>query len=298
MTPVDLTALYGALRERVAVHAPSACSEISLALSSDFDDEVAFYRLVFWAYVLVNEAAKIPLSFLTSLPPLRISNPLRNETSRLRTFLAHNLDAHSKGDRRTIAFVQRWFVEACGHDRPGNNAQYGACCIHLGARLQEILRGAIEASHLLDDPDDGVRLVADLKGRTDVLWEAHRFDSIVSECASRLGDPYLDMQVFRSRNLDSWQKVLSGAPEHAREQAVRQRIEADLVAAIGEGLPRRLREKVDQVAASPTTLAAALVFLSTAQRIDAMSVQEIIERVTSQLQRPSSADGSQGSGGQ
>ena len=92
MTPTELTGLYDNLRRRIAAHDLSACTEISLRLSPGFGDEIAFYRLVFWAYALVNEAARIPLDFLTKLPPLRADNSLRNEILKLRTFLAHNLD--------------------------------------------------------------------------------------------------------------------------------------------------------------------------------------------------------------
>ena len=56
MTPIELTGLYGRLRTRVSVHVPIGCAEISLRLSSDFDDELAFYRLVFWGYAIARIA--------------------------------------------------------------------------------------------------------------------------------------------------------------------------------------------------------------------------------------------------
>ena len=283
MTPIELSGLYNTLRARVSDHVPAGCAEISLRLSSDFLDELAFYHLVFWGYVIVHEAAKIPLTFLTNLPPLKAYNLLRNEMSALRTFLAHNLDIRKNRDRKIYAFVHRWFKEACGRGDPTSAAHYGACCAYLGGKLQEALNGAIEACHLLDDPEDGVRLVADLKGRIDLAWEAHRFDPIVAKRASRLGNPELDLLAFRSRHLENWRRVLSEAREHGRERALEQRIEADLLAAIGDALPRTTRENLQRVAASRNATAAALLLLRDSRRIGAMSLPEIIELVSSQL---------------
>ena len=212
MTPIELTGLYDILRNRIAAHDLPACTEISLRLSSSFRDEIAFYRLVFWAYALVNEAARIPFDFLTNLPPLRADTSLRTEISQLRTFLAHNLDRRNRRDQRTMAFVQRWFMEACGHGEPNDDIHYGDCCVHLADKLQEALGGAIEACGLLDDPDDGLRLVASLRDRIDIAWPGHRFDRIVSACASRLGNPDVDLLMVRSRHLDSWRRFLARAP--------------------------------------------------------------------------------------
>ena len=57
MTPIEVTGLYEALRSRVSAHVPDGCAIISLGLSSNFGDELAFYRLVFWGYALVGRPA-------------------------------------------------------------------------------------------------------------------------------------------------------------------------------------------------------------------------------------------------
>lgn len=282
MTPIELTGLYDILRNRIAAHDLPACTEISLRLSSSFRDEIAFYRLVFWAYALVNEAARIPFDFLTNLPPLRADTSLRTEISQLRTFLAHNLDRRNRRDQRTMAFVQRWFMEACGHGEPNDDIHYGDCCVHLADKLQEALGGAIEACGLLDDPDDGLRLVASLRDRIDIAWPGHRFDRIVSACASRLGNPDVDLLMVRSRHLDSWRRFLARAPAQRREQALEQRIEADLLVAIGDSLPRSVRENIQRIAANPTATAAALLILGEARQVGAMSLREIVDLVSSQ----------------
>lgn len=280
MTPIELSNLYRTLRTRVSIHCPNSCAEISLPLPSDFGDELAFYRLVIWGYALVNEAAKIPLAFLTNLPPLKADNSLRNEISKLRTYVAHNLDMSKKRDQKTYAFVHRWFKEACGRGTP-DRADYAACCDCLVGKLQEVLNGAIEACDLLNDPEDGPRLADDLKARIDLGWEAHRFDPIVETCAARLGDPGLDLLAIRSRHLEKWRDVLAQADENERERVLEQRIEADLLNAIGDALPRAIRENLQRVAASTDATVAALLLLREARRIGTMTLPQIIAHVSS-----------------
>ena len=291
MTPIELSNLYQTLRARVSIHSPNGCAEISLPLPSDFSDELAFYRLVIWGYALVNEAAKIPLAFLTKLPPLKANNSLRNEMSTLRTYVAHNLDISKKRDQKTYAFVHRWFKEACGRGSPDSAAHYGDCCIYLAGRLQEALTGAIYACDLLDDPEDGPRLVADLRGRVDLVWEAHRFDPIVAECAARLGNPGLDLLEIRSKHLDKWRRVLSEADENERERVLEQRIESDLLEAIGDVLPRTIRENLQQVAASADATVAALLLLREARHLGSMTLPQIIEFVSSQVLERGNSEG-------
>ena len=283
MTPIDLSNLYQTLRTRVSIHCPNSCAEISLPLPSNFGDELAFYRLVNWGYVLVQEAAKIPLAFLTNLPPLKTDNSFRKEVSRLRTYVAHNLDTKSTRDQKTYAFVHRWFKEACGRGTPDSVAHYGDCCAYLASRLQETLSGAIEACDLLDAPEDGPRLVADLKGRIDLVWEAHRFDPIVAKCAARLGNPGLDLLAIRLRHLEKWRDVLAQADENECERVLEQQIESDLLQAIGDALPLIIRENLQRVAASIHATVAALLLLRDARRIGAMTLPQIIEFVSRQV---------------
>ena len=280
--PLDLDNLYQRLRTRVSIHLPKGCAEISLPLPADLRDELAFYRLVNWGYVLVNEAARIPLAFLTSLPPLRADNSFRKEITTLRTYVAHNLDIAKERDQRTYTFVHRWFKEACGRGLPDSAEHYGDCCSYLAGRLREVLGGAIEACDLLDAPEDGPRLVADLRERIDLVWDAHRFDPIVEQCAARLGNPGLDLLALRSRHLDKWRRALSEAEESERERVLEQRIEADLLEAIGDVLPQTVRESLQRAAASAEATVAGLLLLRESRRLGAMTLAQIVEHVSSQ----------------
>lgn len=281
MTPIELSNLYQTLRARVSVHSPSGCTEISLRLPSDFTDELAFYRLVFWGFALVHEAARVPLAFLTNLPPLSATNLLRQEMSRLRTYVAHNLSFTEKRDQKTYAFVHRWFQEACGRGTPASATDYNACCSHLASKLHQALNGAIEACDLLDHPEDGPRLVTDLVRRVDLVWEAHRFDPFVATCASRLGNPGLDLLEIRKRHTEKWRSVLSMADENDRTRALEQQIEADLLEAIGDTLPLAIRENLQRVVASTHAIVAALLILRESQRLGTMTLPQIVDLVTS-----------------
>ena len=165
MSPIELNNLYLRFRARITIYLPDGCKEVSLTLPVNFCNELAFVKLTNWSYALFMEAAPRPLKFLVNLPPLRADTSIWNEINCLRTYTAHNLMLGLPKDRKTIAFVHRWFKEACGHGTPTSSGHYGACCVRLADKIQSILDGAIQACDLLDDPVDGERLLANLKNR-------------------------------------------------------------------------------------------------------------------------------------
>lgn len=279
MTPMELSNLYRLLRTRVAVHPGDGCDEILLPLPADFRSELAFYRLVIWGHALVNEAARVTLAFLMNLPPLGSTEAIREEMSSLRTYVAHNLDPRKKRDQRTYAFVHRWFRDACGTGTPKDASHYERCCAHLGSRLERALNAAVAACDLLDDEEDGPRLVEDLRGRLDRNWDGYRFDPVVASCAARLGNPGLDLLALRSKHLEQWRKVLAMADEDERLSVLEQRIEADLLEAIGDALPREAREGLERIAGSAEATVAGLLLLRRARKAGSVSLGEIIAYV-------------------
>jgi len=262
------------------MHVPGACGEVSVPLPADFADELAFYRLVNWSYIVLNEAAKLPIAFLISLPPLQDKAELRIEVGRMRTFVAHNLDVTSPSDLKTRSFAHAWFRAACGVGTPMNSTQFAKCSESLGQKLDRALQGAIEACDALDNPDGGPALVRDLEDRINLHWEAHRFDPLVAEVAEALGNPGLDLLEIRRRNLDAWRKTLALADEEHRERALRLRIEATFVAAIADTLPITALEVSRRLSITgPRALSAALVLLRDARRSSPATIGEIIEQV-------------------
>ena len=280
MTPAELGNRYLQLRQRTDMHLQGACDEVSVQLPTDFGDELAFYRLVNWAYVVLAEAGKLPIAFLIALPPLRTSSKLRAEVGNLRTFVAHNLDVTSPSDYRTRSFAHQWFREACGVGTPFTSADYARCCDYLAGRVDGVLRGAIEACDSLDDPDAGPMLVSDLRNRIELQWDAHRFDPIVAEAAKAIGNPGLDLLGIRHRHLDAWRRMLATADENQRGTALRLKIEATLIAEFADTLPAPAAEITARLAvADPQAIAAALVILRDVRRFAPLSVVEILAAI-------------------
>lgn len=75
--------------------------------------------------------------------------------------------------------------------------------------------------------------------------------------------------------------VLAEADEAAREQALEQRIEGDLLAAMAGALPASVRGGLERVAANGEAVAAGLLLISNAQRVGTLTMQQIIELVDS-----------------
>lgn len=226
----------------------------------------------------MNEAAKVPIFFLMALPPLKANSELRTEVGKMRTFVAHNLDVTSKSDLKTRSFAHSWFRSACGIGSPIDAAHFASCSEYLGKRLEQALRGAVEACDALDDPIDGPALVNDLRGRIDLNWDAHRFDPIVSEIASTLGNPGLDLLEIRRRNLEIWRRTLATADEGRRGEALRLKIEATLLSEIADTLPIPAAEISRMLAITgPNAVCAAMVILRDARRFASATVGQILE---------------------
>lgn len=284
IAPMDLSDLYATLRRRLAVHVSEGCEEITLRLPQAFDGELAFYRLVNWAYALVNEAARIPLPYLANLPPLRANDVHKREIGFLRTYLNHNL-GNGKRDLQTAAGASSWFRQACGKGSPREAEHYATACHFLADRLRRTLEGALDACDLLDDPIDGPSLVANLQLQVRQTWEAHRFDPIVHQCAAIIGNPGIDLLQFRSRRLDIWRKVVQNAEAETAEAAVKRQIEADLLSEIDARLPLDAQEAKEHLCVSgQDTVVAALLLLRDARSKGKISVPDILVHVRRSIQ--------------
>ena len=266
------------------MHLRGACRDVSVPLPTDFGDELAFYRLVNWAYVVLAETGKLPIAFLIALPPLSTSSKLRTEVGNMRTFVAHNLDVTSPSDYTTRSFAHRWFRTACNVGSPIAAADFARCCAHLATKLDGVLQGAIQACDLLDDPNDGPSLVTDLRNRIELQWDAHRFDPIVAEAAEAIGNPGLDLLAIRKRHLEAWRKTLATADESQRESALRLKIEATLIAEFADTLPLSVAEISERLSiAGPPMISAALVLLRDSRRFAPLTVAEILAAIGSEV---------------
>ena len=275
-SPIELSELYSTLRQRVNVHIPNCCDEITLRLPHKLDGELAFYRLVNWAYALVNEAARIPLPYLANLPPLRVNDIHKREIVFLRTYLNHNL-GNSKRDNRTAVGASSWFREACGKGSPRDPKHYAAACNELAKKLRKLLEGAIDACDLLEDPIDGSAIAKDLCLRVSQNWSADRFDPIVQQCAEEIGNPGIDLIKFRNKNLGTWRAVVKTAQRESSELAVRRKIEADLLSEIDATLPISAREAKKKICLSgKESIAVAMLLLREARSSASISIPELL----------------------
>lgn len=285
-SPIDLSDLYATLRRRFAVHVPNGCDEITLRLPQVFNGELAFYRLVNWAYALVNEAARIPLPYLANLPPLRANDIHKYEIGYLRTYLNHNL-GNSRHDLKMLAGATRWFGQACGKGSPREPEQYTAACHFLADQIRITLEGAIDACDLLDHPTDGPGLVADLRLQVSQTWEAHQFDTIVLQCVESIGNPGIDLLKLRNRKLDVWRSVVKNAEPETVEAAVKRQVEADLLSEIDKRLPIDAQKAKEHLCISgKDAIVAALLLLRDARFNGQVSIPDILIQVRGAIQKP------------
>jgi hypothetical protein len=129
----------------------------------------------------------------------------------------------------------------------------------------DVVQKALSACDALGAPEDGPRLLEELKRRVQRDWEAYRFDPIVVEAAARLGFDGLDVVGFRGRHLDSWRKVVAVADDGAIQPLLERRIEKDLLDLMGGALPLSAREFLERVPQwTPAELGALMLALRSA----------------------------------
>lgn len=264
------------LRRRLAVHVKPPLAEITVEAPRGDADELSFIRLVAWGYVLLNETARVPLTFLKSLPPWSMVAALLPHVGSLRTSMSHNLAFGSTRDVKTMRVASEWYSRSCGVGSPVSDGHWKACFDALRRELSDILARAIQACDQLDDPTDGERLVEELQLRLDREWPGHRFDPYVERAIEKFGYGLNPVEV-RSSRIAEWRKVLAAAREDEIERVMTQRIEADVLDYMCHALPASAEEvarllRYDDKAA----LAAALLALRAARPDE---VRDVLERL-------------------
>lgn len=276
MTFASLHSDFNTLRRRLAAHVKPALTEITVEAPRGDADELSFIRLVAWGYIMLNEAARVPLSFLKSLPPWTTSSALLPHVGALRTSMSHNLAFDSTRDIKTMRIASDWYSKTCGVGSPISDSHWKACFYELLSELSGLLALAIQACDQLVDPVDGSRLVSELQLRLDREWPGHQFDRYVDRAVEKFGYGLNAVDV-RGLHLATWRKVLSAAKEDQIEQVLTQRIEADILDYMCSALPTsadeiaRLLRYDDQAA-----LAAALLAL---RGIGPQAAKNVLDRL-------------------
>ncbi|VWD24643.1 hypothetical protein BCO18175_05722 [Burkholderia contaminans] len=279
MTSISLLANnYVRLRQRLSQHLDSTIPEVNVPLPLGISDELSFYRLVIWGFIVVQESAKIHIKFLRELPPALDANPVLPELATLRTWIGHNLDFNKARDAAKMRSAQQWFRQHCGVGTPTNEQHWEACCSAIARHLTQVLDEAIAACDLLDTETDGKRLVSLLNERISRTWEAYRFDSYVSSAAERLGYRGIDVVELRKKRLDAWRKVLSVSEPASWDRLINQCIEKDLLDLMFSALPVTSLEVMDKLQlAQVSELAAAMLILRGLGNDSHVSASAVIE---------------------
>lgn len=282
--PVILANSYSRLRQCLAPHLlDSTPRDIGLPLPVSLEDELSFYRLVVWGYALVQEVARVPLDFLTSLPPLRYADPPLREIKPLRTWMNHNINLASSRDRNTLRKAQVWLRQSCGTSSPMVGRHWGMCCNKLHSSMLDVLNGATAACDALNDETDGARLVEDLRRRVETTWEAFRFDTYIAGTAARLGFDGLSVAAFRAKHLDNFRAIVESSDGEARDSLLTQYIETQMTDLMADALPTGIKQLVKELCLSqPERIVAALIVLRETQKRQPEKLQEVVEQMCSQ----------------
>lgn len=211
---VEFVSLRNELRTFVS---DDALGEISVQPPAG-DDEASFLRLIAWSYVLIFETGRVTIPYLLKLPSAVSHTELRPDSAcglvhDLRTWSFHNLGYTDEHDVSISKRVTRWFIDACGANPPRDKDGWRRCferlCTEVGAVLT-YCRGAVEL--VLAGSEDGNDIACDLRRRLYRNWHARRFDMLVSDAATRMGQT-LDAAKFRQSRLPRWRQFLETIPK-------------------------------------------------------------------------------------
>jgi len=268
MTFAQVENLLLQLRRRMTTCVGFDCiGEITVNKPDDHHGELSFLRLVIWAYAVQQEKGRVVLRFVDGLPAVAPRKAVLRHVGFLRTWVAHNLSLDQAGDQKTLRQAEAWLLEACSSGSPQTDAQWRACSNRLREELASSIDAAIFACDFLATDSDGTRLIDDLKRRLERDWPAHAFDRFVDNACRRLGYPEIEVSKFRARHLDAWRKVVESAKDGEIEPLLQRRIEADLIALMGQALPFASQDLGSMLrGVAPAALASAmLVVMKTAQ---------------------------------
>ena len=199
------------------------------------EDEASFLRLIAWSYALTFEVGRVSIPYLLKQPA---DNDIRQREARcarglvndLRTWSFHNLGFHSDRSIRISSEVSLWFIRTCGSNPPQNNEDWQSCFESLCSEVSSILTHCRDALNLvLADQDNRSDVITVLNQRIDRNWPAYKFDTIVGDAVTRMGQT-IDVVKFRSWRLSKWRRYLETIPvDDEPERLIVRLIERDLL---------------------------------------------------------------------
>ena len=249
---LEVTYLRGALRNFVG---DEALSEISVTPPVG-DDEASFFRLVAWGYALLYETGRVTIPYLMKLPCHSACTKQNHAESRslvhdIRTWSFHNLGFSDERHVKISNRVHRWFISNGGADPPINREGWQQCFGKLCTEVNTIILHCRNSISTLANPDDGDRVVADLKRRLDLDWPAYKFDSLVEDAATKFGRTVNSVE-FRKPRLETWREFLRTVPAgDDPEELLIRLIERDVLDHFGSLLPISASDVINALGLNP-----------------------------------------------
>lgn len=221
MSFAELNAAVVALTEGLRIHVDTnSIASVNTRPPASSDDEVGFLRLTTWSYSLIFEAGRTSIALLLSVPPANGASASQDRhratveaVQQLRTWLHHNLGFDSDRELSIRRAVSEWFIQACGATAPMTPDQWAKCFGRLCADVKAMVDHCLEVlSGIMRSVEDREQVLETWRCRLQRNWEAHRFDQLVADSASRLGES-INARAFRERRLPEWKRFLESIPE-------------------------------------------------------------------------------------
>jgi hypothetical protein len=248
---------------------------------------LSFQKVVAWSYVVLFETGKISINFLKELPPVNQFGALLPHVRDLRTWISHNLALDKPADRKTLANALLWLRNTCGTTNPKSAEHWRKCNGALSSEITGTLESALLASDNLFSPEDGPRLVEELRKRLSGNWEAYLFDQYAAEAAKLLGYTAIDVVAFRKRYLSNWRSVVESADPARREELLRLRIEADMLTEMANALPLAAAQALARAKLNAgAELGAAMLLIRQAARNNRTNFAQILEQAFADANPP------------
>lgn len=260
MNFADLNAAVSDLRHACDTQIdPKALVEVGVRGPAGTADEAAFLRLTAWCYVLLYEAGRTSIPFLLqlSLPGSDANRGEAHRTTRslvqaLRTWLFHSLTSNKDHDLAISKAVSQWFLTACRETSPHTIDQWESSFQRLCTDVFLLIRHCTTTiSAIAAASEDREMLLSDLRRRLSREWPAHKFDAMIEDSASRLGET-INAKAFRERRIADWRLFLAVLADDADIESEMERlIDGEVATHFRAILPISTRELMDSLDLQP-----------------------------------------------
>ncbi len=253
----ELNAEFTRLRSLLCTFvSEDAISEISVHPPAS-DDEASFLRLIAWSYVLIFESGRVTIPYLLKLPSREDHSQADLQSARdlvhdLRAWHFHNLGYSTERSIAISRKVNKWFIKSCGANPPKDRKGWRSCFECLCAEVSAVLTQCQDALELaMAESGNENHIIDGLKYRLDRNWQAARFDEIVSDVTTRIGQT-LDVPRFRQYRLEKWREFFETIPKHDDpEAAIVRLIERDVLNHFESMLPIDGNDIIDVIGLEP-----------------------------------------------